>query len=97
MKDYYDDSIYCSLMWVTLNEVQECLSRYISGKKTRLSWKLVIIIIIVCVCIIFLLLLCVGVFLDFSRSEGACNQFLRRLHMSSVRTVDDRSYELADF
>jgi len=48
LKNYYNNVIFCSMMWVTQNEFQQCISRQLPGTKKQKKTYLIILFIILC-------------------------------------------------
>jgi len=49
LKNYYNNVIFCSMMWVTQNEFQQCISRQLPGTKKHMNTYLIVLFIILCV------------------------------------------------
>jgi len=95
-KDFQDDVIYCTMMWVTQNEVQNCLSKKMPVTKKRVNLLMISMIIILC---IIFLLLCGGYFWfhqGSSSSDGRDSDFFERINFFSIRERDE-SYELHEY
>jgi len=49
LKNYYNNVIFCSMMWVTQNEFQQCISRQLPSTKKHMKTYLIVLFIILCV------------------------------------------------